>query len=153
MNIVVDDRAYLDDFVRLNEDWISQFFGLTKEDEELASNPYKIVDDGGHILCFLEDGKVVGACALMNEQRGLYQLARFAVDSSKRGNGYGDALMLACLKKLREKEARSVYLYSNKELVPAIFLYKKYGFVTVSEGIMPDCTRANIKMERPVEDE
>ena len=40
-------------FIRLNEQWIEEHFGLEEADRKLAADPYRIVREGGHILSLL----------------------------------------------------------------------------------------------------
>jgi ribosomal protein S18 acetylase RimI-like enzyme len=71
-----------------------------------------------------------------------------AVEAAERGKGYGDVLIRAALERARERGATSVFLLSNTALGPAIALYRKHGFVTMSEGPHPVYARYNIVMER-----
>jgi GNAT superfamily N-acetyltransferase len=146
--IEFDDERHSSDFVRLNEQWISEHFALEESDRRLAANPMQIIADGGHILSLVEGGRVVGVCALFRESRYRFELARMAVDRTERGKGYGDVLIRAALQRARESGATSVFLLSNTVLEPAIALYRKHGFVTVSEGSHPVYARCNIVMER-----
>lgn len=148
MRLVENNRQYLGDFIRLNEAWISRYFAIEEVDRALAANPGKIIDKGGTIFCLLNDETVVGACALFNEGNGVFELARMAVDAEHQGKGFGDILIQACLAKLNAIGAQRVYLVSNTKLQAAIALYKKHGFVTISEGPHPIYSRANITMER-----
>ena len=50
MHIVENDPAYLTDFVRLNEEWITHYFEIEEPDLELARNPSKVIEDGGYII-------------------------------------------------------------------------------------------------------
>jgi putative acetyltransferase len=140
--IELDDPRHSADFVRLNELWISEHFALEQADRALAADPMKIVRDGGHILARVEDGRVVGVCALFKESEDRYQLARMAVEPAERGNGYGDELVAAAL---------SIYLLSNTVLAPALALYRKYGFRTVSQGRHPVYARCDVVMERSLD--
>ncbi|MFA9273603.1 MAG: GNAT family N-acetyltransferase [Candidatus Aquirickettsiella gammari] len=148
MNIIENSKNHLNDFIRLNEEWISKYFQIEEIDRKLAANPYQIVENGGFIFCLVLDNEVVGVCALFNDGNGLYELGKFAVAPAHQGKGYGNLLIEHCLSKLEAIEARGVYLVSNTTLVAAIGLYKKYGFKTVSEGPHPVYSRANIVMER-----
>jgi putative acetyltransferase len=149
--IELDDPRHSADFVRLNELWISEHFALEQADRALAADPMKIVRDGGHILARVEDGRVVGVCALFKESEDRYQLARMAVEPAERGKGYGDELVAAALAKAKQKGARSIYLLSNTVLTPALALYRKYGFRTVSQGRHPVYARCDVVMERSLD--
>lgn len=147
MEIHVNQKEHLDDFIRLNEEWISTYFEIEDVDRALAANPYKIIEDGGYIFSLVSDGSVLGVCALFNEGNGVFELARMAVSPKAQGRGFGDKLMLACLEKLKVIGANKVYLVSNTKLEAAIALYQKYGFKTKSEGQHPVYARADIVME------
>jgi putative acetyltransferase len=147
MNIVENKKELLQDFIRLNEEWISIYFELEEVDFALAKNPYKVIEDGGFIFSLLVNGSVIGVCALFNTGNGIYELARMAVSPDFQGQGYGNKLIEACFSKLKEIGAEKVYLISNTKLVSAISLYKKYKFETTFEGSHPVYSRANIGME------
>jgi N-acetylglutamate synthase-like GNAT family acetyltransferase len=143
----VDNERHCQDFVRLNELWITEHFSLEESDRKLAADPFAIVRDGGHILSLTDGGKVVGVCALFRESPQRYQLARMAVEPGERGKGYGEALVVAAIKMARDCGAQTLYLLSNTALGPAIALYRKQGFRTLSEGLHPAYARCNIVME------
>lgn len=147
MPIEIDNPGHCDAFVRLNEQWIKEHFALEASDRRLAADPFRIVTEGGHIISVIENGIVVGVCALLREADCRYQLARMAVDPRERGKGHGDALITAALRLARDGGGTSVYLLSNTVLAPAIALYRKHGFRTVSEGAHPQYARCNIVME------
>lgn len=147
IEINVDDPAHAGDFVRLNEAWIAEHFSLEESDRRIAADPMKIVADGGHIISLVEGGTVVGVCALFKDGDDRFQLARMAVDPACRGRGLGDALLQVALARARQRGASSVFLMSNTKLAPAIALYRKHGFTTVSEGPHPAYARCNIVME------
>ena len=148
MPIEFDNDDHCADFIRLNELWIAEHFAIEESDRKLAANPLKVVADGGHIISLVEEGRVVGVCALFKESSHRYELARMAVEPGERGKGFGDILIEAALVRARELGASSVYLLSNTILKPAIALYRKHGFTTLSEGPHPAYARCNIVMER-----
>ncbi len=148
MQIHENRNEFLDDFIRLNEQWISTYFEIEDIDRALAANPAKVIEDGGYIFTLLLNQEVVGVCALFNKGQGVFELARMAISPEHQGAGYAHKLMEKCLRKLSELAANKVYLVSNTKLKPAIALYKRYGFKTVSLGQHPEYSRANIVMER-----
>ena len=147
MEIVVNKIELLQDFIRLNEEWISTYFKLEEVDFLLAENPFKVIEDGGYIFSLLVGGSVVGVCALFNEGNGVYELARMAVSPKFQGQGFGNTLIKTCFSKLKEVEAEKVHLVSNTKLESAIALYKKHNFKITHEGAHPLYSRANICME------
>lgn len=150
MHIETNNAAHFDEFIRLNELWISEHFYIEEADRALAANPGKVVSDGGYIFSLLDGERVVGVCALFKESPQRYQLARMAVDPAARGNGYGNRLIEHALAHVKTLGASSIFLFSNTVLQSAIALYKKHGFSTVSRGPHPVYARCNIVMERAV---
>jgi putative acetyltransferase len=149
-HIIENSKEHLQDFIRLNEEWISHYFKIEETDRKLAANPYQVVDNGGFLFFLMSDNEVLGVCALFNEGDGVYELARMAVSPAHQGKAYSKQLMEHCLTKLKTIQAKKVYLVSNTKLEAAIHLYKNYGFQTVSEGPHPVYSRANIVMERNI---
>jgi putative acetyltransferase len=150
IKIIENSKNHLQDFIRLNEEWISHYFAIEETDRKLAANPYQVVDNGGFLFFLMSDDEVLGVCALFNEGDGVYELARMAVSPAHQGKAYSMQLMEHCIDKLKSIQAKKVYLVSNTKLEAAIHLYKKFGFQTVSEGPHPVYSRANIVMERAI---
>jgi len=148
MQVFENERAHLPDFIRLNEQWIRQYFEIEDADRALAANPEGVLERGGHIFSLVDEGVVVGVCALFYVKPGEFELARMAVAPEWQGHGCGDQLLEAALRKLQEIGAQKVFLLSNTILEPAIALYQKHGFETVSLSQHPVYQRCNIVMER-----
>lgn len=144
----LNKHEHLPDFIRLNEQWISEYFALEEVDRALAANPAAIIDEGGFIFTMTDGDEVVGCCALFKSGEDEFELARMAVSPKRRGGGLGRQLIEAAISKAIELKAKRVYLVSNTKLESAIALYQKTGFVTVSLGQHPVYARANIEMER-----
>lgn len=143
----INKREHLPDFIRLNEQWISEHFALEAVDRALAANPAAIIDDGGFVFTMTDGDEVLGCCALFKSSDDEFELARMAVSPSRRGGGLGRQLIEAAIGKAMELNAKRVYLVSNTKLESAIALYRKTGFTTVSLGQHPVYARANIEME------
>lgn len=148
MKIKENCRELLPEFIRLNEEWVREYFTLEEEDRVLAQDPGKIIDDGGYIFSIEDNDEVVGVCALFFEDERVYELARMAVSKNHQGNGYANVLMDIAIRKLESLSAKRVFLVSNTKLKTAISLYKKFGFCTTFEGQHPIYSRGNIVMER-----
>lgn len=147
MQIEINNRLHLQDFIRLNEIWIAEHFALEAADLALAENPAKVINSGGFVFSLSDDDQVVGVCALFRERTDRYELARMAVAPDSRGRGYGRALLAHALEHARAIGAKSVYLLSNTALKPAIALYESFGFVPISTGQHSVYARCNIVME------
>lgn len=146
MEIVENESKYLNDFIRLNEEWITSYFQLEDLDHELAANPQKIINDGGYIYSLVNNDEVVGVCALFNVGNDVYELARMAVSPKHQGKGYGKILIEACLSKTKDIKTKKLYLITNSKLKTAIALYEKHGFKIISKEQHPVYLRANITM-------
>ena len=117
------------EFERLNREWIDLHFELEPADIQIFEDPLvSVVRPGGQIFFVLENGHPVGTCAVLRKNAERFELAKMAVTSSARGKGYGDLLMNSAIEFARRSQAIELYLLSNRKLVPAIRLYKKFGF-------------------------
>lgn len=148
IRIEMNQAAHLADFVRLNEQWITEHFALEAPDLALAADPGAVARSGGCVFSLTEAGQVVGVCALFVDRPGRLQLARMAVDPSARGRGHGDALIERALAEACAMGMRSVVLFSNTRLEAAIALYRKHGFAVIATGPHTIYARCDIVMER-----
>ena len=133
-------------FRDLNLAWITEHFRVEDADRRALDDPDGyILGHGGHILMAEAEGAIVGACALLRNADGSFELAKMAVDPAARGRHIGRALGEAAIARARDHGARLVELLSNTKLTPAIALYRSLGFV---EAPLPpnDYERANIRM-------
>lgn len=114
---------------------------------QLENPETTIIKEGGEIFFCLDNGKVMGTCAVI-PHGGVYELIKMAVDPSSQGKGYGRMLMDAAVKYCKDKGAPEIHILSNTVLTPAISLYKKSGFEVVHLGPHPDYKRCNIEMKK-----
>lgn len=142
---------YRADFERLNRAWIEQYFVVEEADREVFADPEAaIVRPGGEIFFVVEEGEVLGTCAIVVHEPGVFEIAKMAVSPSARGRGYGDLLMDVTVDFARRAGASKVVIVSNTVLTPAIRLYEKHGFVRVPLD-HERFARANIRLERPLD--
>ncbi len=135
-------------FERLNREWIETWFALEDADLETFGDPEsRILAPGGQIFFVVERGEVVGTCAVVRHQPGVYELAKMAVAPVARGRGYGDLLMVAAIDFSRATGARKIVIVSNTRLAPALRLYEKHGFVRVPLEEGQRYVRADVKLE------
>lgn len=133
-------------FRDLNLAWISKYFVVEERDERDLSDPdTRIIAPGGHILIAELGDEVVGTCALVREDEGVYELAKMTVSESARGLGVGRALGEAAIAHARAVGARRIELLTNSALAPAISLYHSLGFVDVPVGTS-EFVRADVRM-------
>ncbi|MEY4580703.1 MAG: hypothetical protein RL701_5406, partial [Pseudomonadota bacterium] len=114
----------------------------------LFRDPGVILRNDGHTLTALDEGAVAGVTALLRRGPDHFELGRMAVAAAYRERGVGYALGLEALTKAKQRGATHVSLVSNTKLTAAIALYRKLGFLTVSEGQHPNYARGNITMRR-----
>ncbi|NDK56778.1 GNAT family N-acetyltransferase [Pontibacter fetidus] len=147
VTIVDFEPAHAAKFRELNEEWITRYFVMEEADHKSLGDPQGyILDKGGYILMAKYNNELVGACALINDGGGIYELAKMAVTPKAQGLKIGKLLGEAAIQKARQAGAAKVYLVSNRKLETALNLYKRLGFIEVP---MPPSIyeRANIKME------
>jgi putative acetyltransferase len=146
LRIVPYRPEHAEAFRDLNLAWIRKHFVVEDRDARDLGDPQRyIIAPGGHILMAELNGESVGACALMFERDGVYELAKMTVSESVRGLGVGRALGRAAIAYARSIGARKVELLTNSSLVPAITLYHALGFVDVPLG-ETEYVRANVHM-------
>ena len=139
-----------DAFFRLNEDWITKYFGtLEPADREIIRDPRKqILDGGGQIFIAERDGEAIGCCAVIAIGPGEYELAKMTVAEKERGTGVGRRLLRFTIDVARSMGARRLYLESNTKVAAAIHLYEQAGFRHLSEPLHASkYQRANVFME------
>ena len=147
IDVVTYDPKYRDEFIRLNWQWIEEYFAVEDADHHHLDDPEStIIEPGGDIIFLVEGDCVLGTCALIREANGLFELAKMAVEKSARGRGLGDVLIEATINRARELGATRIFLLSNRSLTPAISLYRKHGFVEVPVDSDGGYERADIKM-------
>ena len=149
IRIVEFDEKYAPDFARLNYEWIDRYFRVEPHDRATLDDPItSIIEPGGEIFFAVNaDGRVAGTVALIPDGQDRVELAKMAVSSDFQRNGIGDRLMRACLEYARQKGKSSIFLLSNTKLIPAINLYRKYGFVETDPPERATYERVNIWME------
>jgi len=136
-------------FERLNREWIETWFVVEEADLETFRDPErKILAAGGQIFFVVEDGQVLGTCAVLCHSPDIHEIAKMAVAPAARGRGYGDLLMEAAVAFSRAAGARRMVIVSNTRLAPAIRLYQKHGFVRVPLADDGRYARADIQLER-----
>jgi DNA-binding MarR family transcriptional regulator len=157
VRIVEYRPEYREAFKRLNLAWIEKHFTVEPEDEKLLNDPEaEILAPGGIILFALgrlpqdtdPDGPehVLGTCALLRKADGSLELAKMAVAEQARGQQIGKQLLIACIEKARALEAEHLILETNSQLLAAVNLYQKLGFVLVPTDEDSPYRRADTRM-------
>ncbi len=140
-------------FRALNVEWISTYFVMEAADYKALDHPETyILEKGGHILVALYEDEPVGVCALIkmdDDPEMDYELAKMAVSPKVQGKKIGWTLAQAVIEKAKSLGATMLFLESNTILAPAISLYRKLGFIEISNRPSP-YERANIQMKLPL---
>lgn len=131
----------------LNIAWLEKYFRVEAKDEITLSNPQEeIIDKGGMIFYARYNHKIIGTASLLKVDDSTFELSKMAVSDDAQGLGIGNKLLEHCINVAKENAISTLFLYSNTILLPAIHLYRKFGFVEIplESGIYE---RADIKME------
>jgi ribosomal protein S18 acetylase RimI-like enzyme len=146
LEIIAYQPKFAKDFYRLNAEWLEKYFYVEPYDEKVLSNPKKyVLDPGGFIFFAKYKNEIVGVIALIN-QKTFFELSKMAVSPKYQGLKIGLKMMNFCIEFAKQKQWKSITLYSHKSLVPAINLYKKLGFTEIEVEKEVHYKRANIKM-------
>ena len=147
IEIIDYSDEYANDFKQLNLEWLNKYNLAESHDLEIINDPKRtILNNGGYIYLAKDGDKIIGTAGLANDGNSVFELVKMAVAPAFQGRGISKMLMDKCLNRARELKAKKIFLYSNSQLITAIGLYKKYGFVHVDASNSPLVT-ADVKME------
>ena len=123
-----DDLAA--DFHAINAEWIKAMFALEDKDREILESPKKTILDEGGVILFAESAElgVIGTCALMKVDEGVFELTKMGVLERARGRNAGDLLLRTALARASAMDIETLFLLTNSKCVAAIHLYEKLGF-------------------------
>ena len=149
VRIELFSESLASDFARLNYEWIEEMYAVEDHDREQLEHPEQhIIKKGGQIFFAMIGDDAVGTVALIPEEQDCVELAKMAVTFGFRGYGIGDKLMDAFISYARENGIERIILESNRRQVPAIRLYRKFGFREIPLNPDTQYSRADIRMER-----
>ncbi len=152
IEIIPYDVRYRENWRIINQQWIEKLFKLEEEDIVNLNDPEKyVLDRGGEIYFALLDGEPVGAIALKKHSPTRFELSKMGVIPQARGHGIGNLLVEKVLERYKARGGSELFLETNSSLVPAITLYKKYGFVEVPAPEKTPYERADYFMELQAE--
>jgi GNAT superfamily N-acetyltransferase len=120
---------YKEAFKQLNLEWIEQYFFVEEVDKAVLSAPEtEVLQPGGYIFFAKYCGQIVGTCALLKHQGRGFELSKMGVTRYYRGMGMGTKLVATALEKVRSLGEKGLFLETNRKLIPAMHLYRKFGF-------------------------
>jgi ribosomal protein S18 acetylase RimI-like enzyme len=131
MNVEIDSfrSEYAQRFAELNREWLERYHLMEPSEEEQLADPQKyFLHGGGQIFVALQNGRVIGTCAVMPHGEDEVELAKLTVAPECRGQGIARRLVEQCIQYARERAVRRVMLMSNSQLQAALRLYESLGF-------------------------
>ena len=147
LKIVPFNKDYKPAFEFLNRAWIEEYFVMEEEDLKTLQNPESyVLEKGGEVFFAILDGEVVGTAAMIQTDKGIYELAKMAVARQLQGLGIGKKLLKRCVDFSKEREATEIFLITNDSLKPALSLYLSFGFVLNDQNDDNRYERGNTKM-------
>lgn len=144
---------YAPAFDRLNRAWIEEHFWVEPFDNEVLTKPKQyILDPGGELWFAVENGEVLGACALFKLRDDLFEFTKLGVDEKARGKGVARALLRHCVERARAAGHPKLRIYTSRKLIPANTLYRAEGFIEqpMSTEDQARYKRADIMYELPL---
>ncbi|MDO9374956.1 MAG: GNAT family N-acetyltransferase [Bacteroidota bacterium] len=138
-------------FAALNYAWLEKYFAIEPLDQRMLENPTRyFIEPGGHIFFATFDDEIAGTFALLKTLDSEFELAKMAVAENFQGLKIGNRMLEFAIAKAKELKLKKLILYSSTKLLPALHLYRKYGFVEVPVG-HSEYLRSDIKMELVIE--
>lgn len=132
MEIIEYEDKYKEDFRRLSYEWLEKYVFVEPEDEIIINNPREIVlNPGGHIYFIKHLDEIIGTVSLIKTEGNSFELAKLAVTEKYKGFGFGNILITTCINISEIENMDKIILYTSHKLLPAINLYKKFGFKEV----------------------
>ena len=141
---------YLEDFRKLNRDWLEKYNALDDYDLVILNDPQKIILEPGGFIFFAQDtttGELVGTVSLMKVSTRSFEVTKLCVTENHKKQGIGFQLLNHAIQIAKTTQAKKLTLYTMRQLTPAIKLYKKVGFSEVSLGKGKTYDIADVKME------
>jgi DNA-binding MarR family transcriptional regulator len=156
LELVDFSDALADDFRRINAEWIAAMYTMEATDHDVLDNPRaRIIDRGGAILyARAGDLGIVGTCALMPLEPGVFELTKMGVSASARGRKVGEFLLAGVIDRARQMQMQTLFLLTNRKSQAAIHLYEKRGFIHDADIMARygrKYERCNVAMRFPLE--
>lgn len=146
VEVIPFEPRYRDDFKRLNVEWLEKHFYVEAIDNEVLSQPERVIlAPGGHIFLARLGDEIVGTCALIKVGNG-FELSKMAVTERYQGLRIGHRLLETAIAAFRASGAERLFLESNSRLKAAIRLYERNGFEHAERPEPSHYVRADVYM-------
>ena len=147
VEVIAYSPAYREYFIDLNIEWLEKYFAIEPHDKIVFENIEELILKPGGEIFFIRCGdEIVGTAAMQKIDSHSYELIKMAVTEKHQGKGFSKLLMKNCIAFAKKKMASKIIILSNRSLLPALSLYKAFGFTEVPLEAT-DYSRANIQME------
>ena len=148
LEIIPFDSQYAVVFKELNVAWLEKYFYVEPKDREILENcEAYIIAKGGYIFFAKYEERITGCFSLMKMENDVYELGKMAVAPEFQGKKLGQKMMEFAIDFGRQQQWNKIMLYSHTKLGPAIYIYRKFGFVEIELEKDTPYLRSNIKME------
>ena len=138
IDIIPYRPAYKRHFRSLNQEWLTQHFGVEDSDARLLNDPTgQIIKRGGTVVFARWKKRIVGTAALLRHDSAVFELAKMAVANDARRRLVGTKLTMAIADRAREAGAKHLFAETHPKLKAARILYEKSGFVVVRKSPLP----------------
>jgi len=144
---------YAPAFAELNRRWIESHFEIVEADLRLLQSPQQEIVFPGGAIVFARNkstAEILGTGGLVNHHDGSGEIIKMAVDESARGQGIGRLVAEALIQRARDRGMESLYLETNSQLVPALNLYERLGFVEIELCDDSAFARADVRMKMDI---
>jgi N-acetylglutamate synthase-like GNAT family acetyltransferase len=118
-------------FRTINEQWISEMFQMEQLDKDILQYPQQRVIEPGGSIWFAQHASlgVIGTCALVKKDEGVYELTKMGVLKQARALKAGERLLKHVLAECEKIPMQCLFLLTNVKCAAAIHLYEKNNFV------------------------
>lgn len=139
-------------FKSINQEWIEDMFEMEETDRTILNDPQAHILAQGGQLWFARHPTfgIVGTCALLQQEPGVFELTKMGVLKSARGLKIGELLLRHVLKEAEKLKLNNLYLLTNSDCEAAIHLYEKLGFEHSAEVMArfgEEYKRCNVAMK------
>jgi ribosomal protein S18 acetylase RimI-like enzyme len=146
VRVVTYKPNFKNKFIQLNKEWLEKYFEVEQHyQDQFEQIEELIIEQDGEIFFIENNHEIIGTVAMQKIAESTYELTKMAITEKYKGLGYSNMLMEAAIEFGRSKKSKIV-LWSNRSLVAAIELYKKFNFVEMPLQVAA-YERANIYME------
>ena len=130
MRIVPFDSRYKNDFIEMNEAWISEMFRLEPEDRRLLNEIENELAKGAQIFFAIDEetNRVASCCMVAPFNEDEWEIEKFATRKEFAGRGAGTATLKACVEYAKSRGCKKLLIVSNTKCEQALRLYFKAGF-------------------------